>query len=286
MVRAMELLEKYEKKQLNKKSENTVKAYITDLKHFNSFLVSRGKRFDGVTNKDIETYIEFLLSQKNKITKNLIKPKTVNRKLVSIRKYINFLNAAEEYQGNIFVEIELLKVQDQYYLDNLLSKKEYDRMLERAIQENDKKAYVIFNALYYTGTRVSELLQIKAEHINNDNLTVCGKGEKYREIILSETIINILRDYIYRNEIKPEDILFKMTRQNIHKIIKEYAGKCRIKLVKAHAHNFRHLCAFRLIGGGASIEEVADFMGHSNINTTRIYTRKTKSELRKTLNNL
>lgn len=282
----MELLKKYEQKELKKKSKNTVKAYISDIKQFNGFMVSKSKQFDGVANKDIEAYIDYLLSQKNETTKKLLKPKTVNRKLVSIRKFINYLNAEEAYQGNIFVEIELLKVQDQYYLDNLLSKDEYNRMIERTLLENDRKTYVIFNTLYYTGARVSEILKIKAEHINNDNLTVCGKGTKYREIILCENIVNILKEYITKNKIKPSEVLFKMTRQNVHKKIKEYAGKCRIKLTRAKAHNFRHLCAFRLIDGGASIEEVADLLGHSNINTTRIYTKKTKSELRKTLNNL
>ena len=286
MKKAIEHLNNFKEKQMEKKSENTVKAYISDIQQFNSFIQKNNREFDDIGNKDIEDFITHLLGTKNKLTGHLLKPQTVNRKLVSIRKFIEYLNASDEYKGKLFIEIELLKVQEQYYLDNLLTKQEYDRMVERTLLDEDLNAYLIFNTLYYTGVRVSELLQMKAEHISNDSLTVRGKGKKYREIILSEAIIKILKEHINRNNIGPEEKIFNMTRQNVHATIKKHAGRCRIKLAHAHAHNFRHLCAFRLIDNGASIEEVADFLGHSNINTTRIYTRKTKTQLKETLNKL
>ncbi len=285
-MKAIDLLDEYRVKQEEKKSLNTVSAYVSDVGQFNGFLMEKGKEFDGITSEDVNVYIEFMLARVNELTGELLKPKTINRKLVSIRKFIDYLNSNEKYEKKIFVEIELLKVQEQYYLEDLLSKCEFDRMVERTLQEKDIDSYVLFNTLYYTGTRVSELLQIKAESIKNDNLVVKGKGRKYREIILGDTIVEILNDYIEKNKIGPKNLLFNMTRQTVHNAIKYYAGQCRIKLARAHAHNFRHLCAFRLIENGATLEEVADFLGHTNINTTRIYTRKTKSELRKTLNRL
>lgn len=286
MKKAIDFLNDFEKNELEHKSKNTVSAYISDIKQFNNYLVNIDIELDDITNEDTKAYIEHISTTANIKTGKILKAKSINRKIVSVKRFVDYLNNHADYENKIFVELRCIRVQEQYYLEDLLEFGEYNRMLNRALSENDYRAYMIFNTLYYTGARVSEFLQIKPIHIKKDNLTVRGKKDKIREIILSDAIVELLNEYIKKNDIAVDQPIFKMTRQTVHDIIKEYAGKCRIKLTKAHAHNFRHLCAIRLLESGATIEEVADFLGHTNINTTRIYIKKTKKELRKTINRL
>lgn len=271
-------LDEFKTKLLERKSHNTVKAYISDIERFSDYLLlNHGIRITDISTMHIKRYIEELLMNK--------KPVTINRKLMSIKRFIDFVNTLSP-DDQIKIDIGFLKVQKKTYLDDLLTKNEYDRMLNKAIEKNDTKSAMIFKTLYLTGVRVSELLQIRPEHIYDDNLKVCGKGDKYREIILSEDISSSLSEYIKTNKIPKNSKIFKINRQTVHYRIKRYAGKCRIKLTHAHAHNFRHLCALRLIEEGASLVEVANILGHNDINTTAIYTKKTKNELKNLLNKL
>jgi len=285
MVQAMSCLTEFKDNCLKNKSTHTVKAYMSDISKFNIFLKDKKICFDNVTSKEIEEYTKLLLNSKTSKGK-LLKPTTINRKIMSIKRFIDFLNNSETYSNKIFVEINFIKIQKQHYLDDLLSKAEYDRIVNKAIENNDRDISTILKILYFTGIRVSELLSIKPEHIMGDYMQVYGKGKKIREVILCDEIFEILNNYIKKHKIRKGNKMFKMTRQNIHYKIKKYAGKCRIKLAHAHAHNFRHLYAIQLLDSGASLEEVAALLGHEDINTTRIYLKKTRQELKSVVNKL
>jgi integrase/recombinase XerD len=234
----------------------------------------------------LDGYINKLLLKINPMNKQQISPKTINRHLVSIKLFVSFLNNKDDVVNKIFVEIKSLKYQKHYYLDNLLTKNEFIRMINKAKLDGNSKAEMIFITLYYTGVRVSELISITPASIHEDILRIIGKGSKYRDIILADEIIIELHKYIRINKIGDEQLVFDTSRQTVHKLIKKYAGLCRINLKHASAHKFRHLHAIDLLDNGASIEEVADELGHTDINTTRIYTKKDKSELKKTVNRL
>lgn len=264
------------------KSPHTVLAYISDLKQFICFLE---KSFDLVTTDDVEKFKEFLLNKK-------LKPKTVNRKLVSIRQYVTYLNGLD-LETKFSIETKLIKIQHQEYLDELLTLGDLERILSAAEKESDVRVIAIVNGMYLTGARVSELLQFKVNDVGKDEIVVCGKGRKYRKLFPPERLKKILADYLKVRKSDKTDLLFvncanekPMDRQSVHNLIKKYAGKGKVKLSRAHAHNLRHMYCYRLIEKGLNIDEVADLAGHSNINTTRIYTRKPKSELMKAIKDL
>lgn len=280
-MKAMDCMEQFKKEKMKDKSENTVKAYISDLQQFAVFL---GKEFEKVVTEDINSYKRHLIDQK-------FQPGTVNRKLVSIRKFVDYLNSNTDIR--IFIEIGLIRIQKQDYLEEVLTKNDFDRIVNAAESEKDTRALAVFYGLYLTGARVSELLQWKVKDIENDTINVRGKGSKYRDLFPSNRLKQYLMDYVGSREAEGNEYIFlnsknknPMDRLAIHNLIKLYAGKAKVKLSRAHAHNFRHLCAFRLLEEGLSIDEVADILGHSDINTTRIYTRKTKVELMKAINKL
>ena len=270
------MMEDFRNIALKGKSKNTVDAYVSDLKQFLEFL---NKDFEQITEDDIENYKKLLFE-------HTLKPKTVNRKLVSIRKYINYLNGRKDVEKKIFIDFRLIKIQKQEYLDELLNESDFERLVRAAEKQNDLRAIAIFQALYLTGARVSELIQIKVSNINNDTITIKGKGGKYRDLFIPDRLKEFLQKYVSIRKHKDSEYLFinenknnGMSRQSIHNLIKEYAGKSKVKLSKAHAHSFRHRYAFMLIEKGLSLDEVADLLGHTDINATRIYTRKTKKGL-------
>jgi len=265
------------------KSKNTVDAYISDLEQFFKFCK---KDIEDVKNEDTEMFKEYLLKVK-------IKPKTVNRKLVSIRQFYEYINSNREQNDRIFLSVKLIKIQKQEYLEEVLSKSDFDRLIKAAEEKGDNRAIAIFYGLYLTGMRVSELLQICVDDVEKENIDVKGKGSKYREILIPDRLNSIWNEYLKARECKDNPMLFlnlnnrtTMNRQSVHNLIKKYAGIAKVKLSKAHAHNFRHMYCFRLVDKGLDLGTIADLAGHTDINTTKIYTRKTKKELLKTIKEL
>jgi integrase/recombinase XerD len=263
------------------KSENTVQAYISDLKQFFQ-IINKDPLF--LINEDVEKFKEELINKGYKI-------KTINRKLVSLKRYIDFYNMTSEEK--IFLMFKLIKIQKQEYLDEILNKSDFERLIRFAERANDVRAIAIFYSLYLTGVRVSELLQWKVETAKHDTIIIRGKGGKYRNVMISDNLSVHINEYIRHRKHKKNGYLFlneqnnkRMTRKSVHNLIKKYAGKSKVKLKKAHAHSFRHLFCMTLIEKQVSIDTIADLAGHSDINTTRIYTRQTQKDLRKVINML
>jgi integrase/recombinase XerD len=281
-MKAKDYISKFKEEKQREYSKNTVSAYILDIKQFLGFIK---KDFEEISLGDIEDF-------KISFTELKYKPKTINRKLTSVRSFIEYLNNQEDFETKIFVKFKLIKVQKQEYLEETLTKNDFDRLIRAAEKENDKTALALFNGLFYTGARISEILQLKVGDINNDFVSVCGKGKKYRDLFIADELKEILRDYVKNREGDDDTFLYLnclgklMSRQTAHSLIKKYAGLSKVKLERAHAHGFRHLFCFRLLEAGEPLETVADLAGHTDINTTKIYTRKTKAELMKTINNL
>lgn len=274
----MEYIDEFKKYEKEKdKSNGTIAAYVSNIKSFYEFY---SKSISAIENDDIEKYKNFLIGLN-------LKPKTINTKLLSLRNYINFINECESINFNIFVKIKIDKVQSQNYLDEMMSMSDFDRLVRLAEREEDHRAVSIFYTLYLTGMRVSELVQVKITDIEKESFNTRGKGEKNREVFPPQRLNKILEPYLKeRGNIKSTflfnskyDINKPISRQTVHSLIKKYAGLAKVKLSKAHAHNFRHLYCLMLVSKGLKIEEIADLAGHQNINTTRIYTRKTKREL-------
>lgn len=266
--------------QIKELSENTIEAYTRDILKFINFA---NKEIWEVTKKDIDRYIHHCLRQGLSI-------KTVNRNLVAVRRFVNYINTNEELDINVGVQIQKIKIQRQEYLEDMLDMTDFERIVRAAEKEGDKRALAIFYTLLLTGARVSELLQFEPKDVEAKIITVKGKGEKYRDIFMPKKAQKYLEAYLAERINKGEGLFTgregTLTRQQIHNIIKKYAGLARVKLSRAHAHNFRHLFCMYLIEEGLSIDEVADLAGHSDINITRIYTRKTKRELLRAINNL
>lgn len=275
----MNYLEKFAKyMKENEKSNNTINGYLSDLKQLFAFL---GKNAAMLTNDDIEGFKIHLVEQGLKIN-------TINRKLVSIKQFVEFLNV--ECGKSIHIRIKQERQQRQSFLDDTLDQNDFKRLVNATSARSDARAKALFYTLYHTGARVSEMLQIKKSDIEHEYVWVKGKGDKHRQLFISSKVRTSWIEYL-KTRRNNSEYLFTgqrgaINRQTVHNIIKEYARIAGVNEEKAHAHNFRHMFCKNLIDKGVSIDAVADLAGHSDINTTRVYTRKTRPELMAAINEL
>jgi len=266
------------------RSENTIKCYVGDLKQ-----VGEIASLCNVNIEDIDD--AFIEKIKLDFFKRGLSVKTVNRKLISISRYLQTIDRAEDIPVKNNIKIVFAKFQHQEYLKDMMNLSDFNRIVRFAEAEKDHRAIAVLYTLFMTGMRVSEMLQLKVDDSKANIVSVKGKGTKYRHVFIPIKLKKYWAAYLrVRMDTDPAAFFTgpcgPMNRQTVHRMIKKYAGRARVKLKKAHAHNFRHLCALEMIRNGLSIDEVADILGHSDINITRIYTRKTEKQLLKAINKM
>ena len=262
------------------KSENTIKNNISQVKKYLE------------ANMNIEEYKEYLLNKEvvnARSEVNKMKPSTVNT-IINIIKSYNKIKGIQD-------DTKLVKVQKQSFLTDILSEKDFQRILRQVRKHNDVRAEALFIFLARTGCRISEALSIEKEQVRKLKkkggiITVCGKGDKTRDIIITKEVAEVVKNYI-ANDVyhdKSEKLFTSKygtyARQSAHNDLKKYTGLARIKKEKGHLHNLRHLFCINAIDSGLNISEVAQIVGHSDINTTQIYASKSANDLMTILNKI
>lgn len=249
-------------------SERTINKYRKDISDFLVFGNIKSK--EDINKAVLLDYKEELKRIHTKGTE--IKVSSINNKIVIINKFLVFIFGNKEYN------LKKMKEQINYNNKNLLTKEEYQRLLIWARNENNNRLYFIMRVLAETGIRISELQYLEVESLSA-GIRICNKG-KYRIVSipkkLKKDLLNYCRDYriesgiIFRTKSgKPIDNAY------IYKQMQELTGKARggLKKSKVHPHNFRHLFAFEYLKNGGNVLNLADILGHSSIETTRLYTR-------------
>ena len=253
-------------------SSNTIDAYKRDLYSFFNYV---NKKYNNISKEDIINYIKYLNSELN--------PKSVNRHIVTLKNYFNFLEKNSMININPCENITGLKTKKS--IPRVLSEEDIDKLLDI----NPKNAFEYRNKsmlelMYSSGLRVSELLNLNVNDIDFDlNIVrIFGKGSKERIMPINEIATSFLYDYIniYRKTLlknKVNDILFlnsrgeKLSRQGFFKILKEIAREKGIKK-ELSPHTLRHSFATHLLNHGADLRSIQTMLGHENIETTQIYT--------------
>ena len=277
----MEILKDFEKKLIeNEKSKNTIESYIRDVKQF---LFWNKEEVNNIDKSLIKEYTKYLQDKNLAI-------KTVNRKLVSVNQFIEFINDEEVLPAPIIVKVKQLKVENQNFINDMLDNNDVIRIINASNKNNDIRATTLFYTMFYTGARVSEVLQIKASDINKDSITIKGKGNKYRELLIPKKLkVQWLKYMEVRNN--TSEYLFTgirgvINRQTVHNLIKLYTGKARgINKSIAHAHAFRHLYAQNLATLGVAPVVISQLLGHT-LNITGLYMQISKKDLLKVINQL
>lgn len=206
------------------------------------------------------------------------KPKTVNLRIQAINKYLSFCKKDE-------LKLTAIKIQQKPFLENVISNADYVFLKNKLKKDKKWEWYFVVRFLTATGARVSELIQIKVEHVKNGYLDIYSKGGKMRRIYIPSTLqkealkwfedVSLESGYIFLNSKKE-----RITTRGIALGLKKHATAYGINPEVVYPHSFRHLFAKNFIEKYNDISFLADLMGHDSIETTRIYLRKTSTEQR------
>ena len=270
-------------------SNNSIKAYLNDIKKLTDFLKSRGNdslKYSEVDINVINDFIEYLY-------KLGISSYTQARIISGIKSFFNYLVYEEKILANPTELIESPKLNKK--LPDTLNINEIDKILnsiDLSTYEGTRNRAII-ETLYSCGLRVSELINITIQNLYLDVgfIKVIGKGSKERLVPIGSSAIKHINVYLknYRKSFKVidgnEGFLFlnrrgkKLSRNMIFIIVKQLSIKNNIEK-NISPHTFRHSFATHLIEGGADLRAVQDMLGHESITTTEIYTHLNKEYLR------
>lgn len=248
------------------KSENTIEKYIRDVTAFSAFC-------DGMITKDT------VIAYKQNLIDSGYAVRSINSMLASINSLFSFLGWYE-------LRVKSLKVQQQVFCpeEKELTKAEYERLCRTAERKQNQRLCLILQTICGTGIRVSELQFITVETVCKGEATVSLKG-KTRSIFIVRDLQKKLLRYISEQKITSGAVFITRTgkplsRTNIWREMKSLCLEAEVNPEKVFPHNLRHLFARVFYGIEKDIAKLADILGHSSINTTRIYIISTGTEHR------
>lgn len=255
------------------KSENTIEKYMRDVRAFCAYV--------GEAEMTKETVIVY----KNKLLSENYAARSVNSVLASINSLLSFLGWAD-------LKVKSIKLQRQIYCpeEKELTKAEYIRLVNTAKQKGNERLNLLIQTICGTGIRVSELQYITVEAVKCNEAVVSLKGKTRSVFIVRELQKKLLR-YAAEQKISSGAIFITrsgkpMSRTNIWREMKSLCVEAGVNPQKVFPHNLRHLFARTFYGIEKDIAKLADILGHSSINTTRIYIITTGNEHRQRMENM
>jgi len=242
-------------------AENTVESYVWTVQYFLS-------HYEKINRKNLLAYKGFLVEN--------YKAQTINLRLQGINKYLEFINQEK-------LKVKFVKVQQKNYLENVISDADYKFFKSRLKADGHDDWYFIVWFMAATGARVSELLHIKAEHVQAGYLDLYSKGGKIRRLYIPKNLRIEAAKWLKEKEVSSGYIFLnrfgeRFTPRGIACQLKHFADKYGMNREVVYPHSFRHRFAKNFLERFNDLALLADLMGHESIETTRIYLRRTASE--------
>lgn len=242
-------------------SESTVRSYVWTVNYYTV-------HYEKLDKENLLAFKGFLIEH--------FKTQTVNLRLQALNKFLEFTNKER-------LKLKFIKVQQKNFLENVVSNEDYKFLKTKQQNTNQHVRLSLVWFLGATGARISELLQIKAEHIEVGYLDMYTKGGKIRRLYIPKKLRleavkwlqdrNIYSGYIFRNRFGE-----RISARDISQQLKFFAEKYGLSKKVIYPHSFRHRFAKNFLEKFNDIALLADLMGHESIETTRIYLRRTASE--------
>lgn len=269
---------------------------LQKIKEFESYLISEEKSKATVMKytHDVTVFAQWLNGQQ--ISKTVVQeykqlleseyaPKSVNSVLSSLNSFFEWINHPE-------YKVKSLKIQKNTFIEpsRELTKAEYDILLKTAYEQGKTRLYLVMQTICATGIRVSELAYITVDAVKNGVASIKCKG-KNRVIFIPSKLCKMLQRYIREKNIKNGAVFVTrkgnpLNRSNIWAEMKRLCNKAGVLASKVFPHNLRHLFGKTYYAVYQDIVRLADILGHSSINTTRIYTAESGEVHRKRIQNL
>ncbi len=240
------------------RSHNTIQKYTRDVKHFIAYLGEQP-----LCKAQTLAYKQHLAAT--------YAPASVNSMLVALNRFFIWIGQSD-------CKVKLFKIQKQIFTqpEKELTHREYTRLLETARMQGKQKLSLVIQTICATGIRVSELQFITVASLHTRRTQVSCKG-KTRSVFLPKDLCRALKAYCQAQHITKGSVFVSkrgapLDRSNIWKMMKKLCAAAHVSKDKVFPHNLRHLFACTYYKIEKDISKLADILGHSNINTTRIYT--------------
>ncbi len=257
---------------LEERADNTVKKYLHDVRCFFSWLNGRP-----LSRSEVIAYKAHLAKTRA--------PSGVNAALCA-------LNALWKFLGEEELRTKCLKVQKSMFLaeERELTKEEYLRLLTAADEERNERLCLLMQTVCSTGIRISELTFITAEAAAVGRAEIVSKGKR-RTVLLPERLAASLADYAAREGIRTGPVFrtsggLPLDRSNVWSEMKQLSKRANVPQKKIFPHALRHLFARTYYEREGDIVRLADILGHTSVNTTRIYTSESGEAHRRQLQQL
>ncbi len=258
---------------MEEKSEATVSKYIHDVKKFGIFIGEKA-----ITK-------ELCIAYKQKLIEENYAVRSINSVIASLNSFFNFIQLYN-------CRLKTIKLQRQIFCseEKELTKAEYLRLVKAAKQKGNERLNLILQTVCSTGIRVSELRFITVTAVRKGYAVVSLKG-KTRTIFIVKDLQRKLLRYMAEQKIKEGCIFVTRTgkplcRTNIWREMKKLCESAMVSDKKVFPHNLRHLFARIFYSIEKDIAKLADILGHSSIDTTRIYIITTGNEHRRRMENM
>jgi integrase/recombinase XerD len=263
-------------------SDNSVKAYISDL--YNLFIENK---VTDVNSANLNNLIDL-------ISKKTYSPNTKKRKLSVIKQFVKWFNT--NHQQKLII-LEDIKIKSGQKLPETLSILEIDKMINYFKLDSflSSRNRTIIDFMYSTGCRVSELCNVKISDLDfdDDYVQLTGKGSKQRIVPIGSKLKENLVIYLDTRNLKdPKNLsplLFlsksnnRLDRTAIFRLIKSTALNTGVK-INVHPHTLRHSAATHMLEAGCDLRTLQEYLGHTSVSTTQIYTKLTKEFLNEVFN--
>jgi len=252
-------------------SEGTKEIYIRQAKVFMDFLEGKA-----VTKKEVISYKKYLIAKGYAYA-------TINLYIVAANNYL-------KYTGHKNLAIKTERLHKRHYPENIIDKEDYMKMLDYAKESGRLKYYYIMRTLALTGIRISELADCTVESLTRGKFVTSNKG-RVREVYLPDKLVRELNEYCAIQGIS-SGVIFRgnsekaIERTSVYRMLVHIADMAGVPKEKAHPHSFRHLFAVTYMEQYSNLFELADILGHSSLETTRIYTATTDEMKRKKMDRL
>ena len=286
------------------RSPHTITAYQKDISDFFLFCQKNNdKKITEVIPLDIRRYSKFLTKE------NQFDDNTILRKSIAIKSFFKYLYQQGEISQNPCLHLPIRKKQKS--LPEILSQVQIFELLDKITIRNtlDFRNKVIFEMLYGLGLRISELQQLSIEKIalSAEQIKILGKRNKMRILPLTPRLVILLKQFLplrkefliglnqQHNQLlfnqKGEEIttrgirfVFMTTLKKLQLQLEQIAKTPTVHLSSLYPHLLRHSIATHLLENNADIKMVQDFLGHSSLNATQIYTHLSKNKLKEKYN--
>lgn len=242
------------------RSASAIKNYIRELRALQFFT-----ECEAVNKSNLLEYKAMLNSR--------YKPSTINVSVAAINSYLKLV-------GRNDLILKPVRIQKNSFeeKDKELSKSEYEKLTSIAYKQGDERLALAVQTICSTGIRVSELQYITVQAINDGHTIIACKG-KMRTLFLPKKLCRLLKQYCDKRCITQGAVFITsggkpIDRSNLWKQMKRLCEQAKVQKSKVYPHNLRHLFARTYYNREKDLSRLADILGHSSVNTTRIYTRE------------